>query len=906
MKTSVLTIIVLLLSLLPHTTKANAVLDSIESRLLHAPVQEKVYLHLDNNCYFMGDTIWYKAYVTRADDLRYSDMSRLVYVELVTPEGIVVERQRLIASELGLGNGQFVLRDSLYAGYYELRAYTRWMLNFCVTQHPHRMHDRQRFYNRELADDFFREYGTLHSRVVPVYDRPDMEGEYDLRFMTPRKKMREPEPRKEALKVTFYPEGGQLVAGTRCRVAFEAVDQLGQAQDVSGQVRIGKDAPLQIQTSYMGRGEFEIDVPANGTPTATFGWKGKEYRFDLPKSDAIGCALRLTQTDGIVSAQMDLRGCLPNDTLAAVVTCRGRLMEFRRFAAADGHVRLRFAADSLQTGVCDLVVLDAQGRAMADRLFFVDRHDYSPSAISLAASTGLLTPLAAHTFTFEAPADARHLSIAIRDSQTDEATYDTGTLLTDLLLSSELQGFVADPQHYFAPNNPTATRDLDLLMMVQGWRRYDYAALASAQPLRYQPEVCLTVEGDVFDTVDMPGSETEYQMAQSMQELVAAGVLDDTLATSLQHNANYGGEHPRLKHEVVVESELVLTDEVGDVEVETSDRGHFAFNVPAYYGQAFLFLSAHKLNASQRHQQKMRTKDRLNEAAIPDFYVKQHLAYPVFAKPYDYYQCHMPEVRGGDDEYYWWMLPGQEMVRISSMDTRLENVEVRAQRHRGSRVVDLDQPLCTFDAVDLYNLVTDYGLSYGRFNYNRFAQDVVAVLFGSYDNSGQEARVQTRMGDDLSQDMFNPNDPLEIESEKMTHFTRTYNMQLKRIDSVQVFTDFNLRQYDDYIERNARTWDVLVRYIMMPGGGERFTYRDRHVTLPGIHQPVQRYHPDYSQRPLPEGQHDYRRTLYWNPNAQLDAEGRCTVTFYGNSTAKAVHVSVAGITADGHPVVLEQ
>ena len=32
------------------------------------PVQEKVYLHFDNNCYFLGDTIWYKAYVVLADD----------------------------------------------------------------------------------------------------------------------------------------------------------------------------------------------------------------------------------------------------------------------------------------------------------------------------------------------------------------------------------------------------------------------------------------------------------------------------------------------------------------------------------------------------------------------------------------------------------------------------------------------------------------------------------------------------------------------------------------------------------------------------------------------------------------------------------------------------------------------
>ncbi len=29
-------------------------------------VQEKVYVHTDNTCYFVGDTLWYKAYVVRA------------------------------------------------------------------------------------------------------------------------------------------------------------------------------------------------------------------------------------------------------------------------------------------------------------------------------------------------------------------------------------------------------------------------------------------------------------------------------------------------------------------------------------------------------------------------------------------------------------------------------------------------------------------------------------------------------------------------------------------------------------------------------------------------------------------------------------------------------------------------
>ena len=77
--------------------------------------QEKVYLHLDNTCYFVGDTIWYKGYVTRSDKGTLTDMSKILYVELLTPDGFLVERQQLEMPN-GTANGAFVLTDSLYAG----------------------------------------------------------------------------------------------------------------------------------------------------------------------------------------------------------------------------------------------------------------------------------------------------------------------------------------------------------------------------------------------------------------------------------------------------------------------------------------------------------------------------------------------------------------------------------------------------------------------------------------------------------------------------------------------------------------------------------------------------------------------------------------------------------------------
>ena len=45
--------------------------------------QEKVYLHFDNTAYFMGEKMWFKAYVLRSDNHHATDVSRVLYVELL-------------------------------------------------------------------------------------------------------------------------------------------------------------------------------------------------------------------------------------------------------------------------------------------------------------------------------------------------------------------------------------------------------------------------------------------------------------------------------------------------------------------------------------------------------------------------------------------------------------------------------------------------------------------------------------------------------------------------------------------------------------------------------------------------------------------------------------------------------
>ena len=146
-------------------------------------VQEKVYLHFDNTGYFMGEKMWFTAYVVRADGHRPGVRSRVLYVELLNPGGDVVQRRKLKIDERGHAHGDLSL-DSLYGtGFYEVRAFTRYMSNWGGA--------------------------ACFSRVFPVFRAPSSPGAYEpvIDERSYRRRLpdfREPEtPHRSRLNVSF-------------------------------------------------------------------------------------------------------------------------------------------------------------------------------------------------------------------------------------------------------------------------------------------------------------------------------------------------------------------------------------------------------------------------------------------------------------------------------------------------------------------------------------------------------------------------------------------------------------------------------------------------------------------------------------------------------------------------------
>lgn len=899
-------------------------------------VQEKVYVHTDNTCYFVGDTLWYKAYVVRADNMHPTDMSRILYVELLSPDGLLVERQQVVVSATGYACGQFALRDSLYSGYYELRAYTRWMLNFNVRQHRYSEHDTWHFYNKQMAADYFRIWDGLYSRVLPVYSKPDEAGNYDARRMYQRPKTRLPKIKKDNLVVTFYPEGGHLIQGVENRVAFDVVDQHGEAVNIHGTVDVG-GRTQDVKTEYMGRGSFLI-TPSDKHPKARFTFRGKDYAVNLPNPEAQGVAVRL-DGDRLTISSMGL----PSDKEYGLsVLSGGTLRWFTSLPRASSISRntsntsdtsetrtISIPVDSLPTGVNDLTIFDSDGRIWADRLFFVNHHDCEKGLISSTIeSTHTYAPYERIEVPVQLPVTVpTTFSLSIHDTYTDEPSYDDGNLMTSMLLSSELLGFIARPAYYFEKDDEQHRRHLDLLMMVQGWRKYKWQELSdTARQLRYTPEQNFTVEGSVYKMLSV-GETTidefplwKYGVGFSRLRVPGEELIGTEERVNLMFPSNdsvydyirnldegLGVDNKPLQREVLVEAEIIAGKDVAGG-VQKIQNGRFMFNIPPFYGGGYLNIKAYKeKDAEKKGMEKRKDVKAMNEDAYPDYYVKRDLFYPAFTRDYDYYEKHQPEYTGD---------PMVDTLSEFSMENdihELANVNVKGRR-RGRRAIDWNKPAYVLDAYDIYNELTDRGLSFGKLDMRQFPVQVSYYLFGNL-NRANSVRVDGRIDGKTFYRNYLPMEPLNkfaspsevdaFESKKASFdLMRSPQsimeaLRLKRLQDVRVFTDYDTRTEDSTMVEEQYVADVTVEMVPFPDHAVQPSMRDRHIYLMGFSYPESFYQPDYSSRTVGDDVADYRRTLYWNPNAKCDETGHFTASFYNNGKDTRIKMTAAGVTSDG-------
>ena len=441
--------------------------------------REKVSLHLDNASYYLGDTIWFKAYVVTAEQNLPTTISKLLYVELLDQLGNVVERQIIQLTD-GEGTGQIILNNTFFTGYYEMRAYTKWMLAF---DNP-----------------------SCFSRVLPVYRKRLSDEETPRSIATYRmdaSMKQRPKDKEKKFTVRFFPEGGQLVKGISSIVAFEATSRDKGAADVEGTVVLPSGEELaHIRSLHDGMGYFEYK-PEEKAGVAKIDYEGSTYQFDLPEALPQGYVLRIDNRREMLDITVARSSQAMKDTLAVFVSSQGRPYKCMTLDFEDElNCQFRISTKELPPGVQQISLVNLKGETLCERFCYV----MPRSSMLLACKTdhALYRPFEPVTCRIKVrdhldrPVQA-NLSVSIRNGvESDFREYDH-SIYTDLLLVSDLKGYIHQPGFYFENQSAERFKMLDVLLLVRGWRKYDLSRLIGKRPFlpRYLPETSLTLYGQV-------------------------------------------------------------------------------------------------------------------------------------------------------------------------------------------------------------------------------------------------------------------------------------------------------------------------------------------------------------------------------------------------------------------------
>lgn len=854
------------------------------SRFDYTYPREKVYLHLDNTSYFEDETIWYKAYVVRASTLRPTTLSRVLYVELLNADGQLMEKQTLKLDTLGQADGSFRLKLPIRAGYYEVRAYTREMANWGTA--------------------------ACYSRIVPVFtgknpmDARKKELASDILDLSlpepaPRKHATLGQPRPYVMKeandylLTFYPEGGHRAKGVSQRIAYKLTDGRGKAlADTLAVCRDDGTVLLETVPVHEGMGRFTLPSGFAGGYVRIRGESGskriRECRYDLPKATA-GIALSTQVEDdglyvGITANDSAVRS---GSLLGLAVICREKTCYFDTLTLCNEGVGILIPRRALRQGVHRVELFDAGGHSRSTRIVWIAPAEekplkarvrtgrnrvayepYSPAAVRVEVTDSEGRPL------------RTRLSVAVRDRDGNITETNDGGVSAALLLSSEVQGYIARPDLYFVRDDESHRLMTDLLLMVQGWTANRFEVMCGTDSFRLvQP---------IEDRLILRGKMLEWNRSKPQANY------------SLLFQA-YASDGGALTGETVTDSEGKFAfesqvDFCGDYIAQFTTRndkgkrrfGHLTLDRwfsppprPFYAPDLSLHIPVRDsiVHFDNADTVSLFTWDDTLKRSVPMSLGEVE----VEARKY----------RGFTGGRYTWNGGVERGMKVA---TRFYNVEQELERMKdmGVAVTDLNDLFCYLDGA----------LESDRSAMNEEARGRVSGPGTDRPEAceyGESSQPMTLSIKGKPTDIYINNDTGDMSFYKADESQISCNLLPEEIKAIAIVdeplaTDAVTGGQVRVSRERQRIYIYEQPEVFRLHSRKRGVER-RHIQGYTVHTDF--YSPNYNTMKLPD-EDDRRRTLYWNPSVDTDATGKATVTFFTNGRdTQYLDISVRGITPDG-------
>lgn len=810
--------------------------------------QEKVYLHFDNTAYFVGEKMWFKAYVLRSDNHHATDVSRVLYVELLDRSGNVVETQKLPIGAMGQADGVFDLRNVLAGGFYEVRAYTRYMLNW--------------------------DSSWLFSRVFPIFETPGKEGDYSRPSLGKTAwQVRESEkvPTKEKTgisfakpedgNIAFFPEGGHLVENLSCRVAFEIRDRQGLPVNGTGELSCGEECLCSVSTSQNGRGVFSLVAQPGKIYSLNLKDKrGRLYRQELPVAEKEGCSMRVTQSGKSWCVTLNTTTSFAQDSLGIVLTAHGALKHVD-VVAGSRSMYLSLPDSAIADGVNRVSVVNGAGQVLADRLFFQYPRTLKDS-ISVTVKETSLLPSSPINLSFHAP-PSTIFSLSVRDADT-EKNISSLDCENWLLLAGELHGYVSHPEYYFESDDAEHREAADLLMLVQGWRRYDLSQMMGKKNFKivHPVEKGLSISGRLKGPQKkaiVSNQNLRFRLYNELGQSLSGNAVTDSLGYYVIEVPPCDGEWNMFVH----------IPKKYSIEIDRNFSPS-----PRSLSLLELMRPQDATAAMTSFHYSRNTDEVLEKPAGISMLSRVHML-PTVVKKKHFWESGIAwdNITEGREVSYLYYNIDKERDRLLDKGEEIPYIYEWLKQKNHAFKGDYRE---LFDA---FNPAFWYDKDVCDFSYN--GNPILWILDNSprcitngLPSTGTVPLMKSRTIDDM---------PVTMGEVKAIYITEAPNV------------------WKRYLVGNAwaKIGNMATVFVYTHKMFKKYPKNLRRTFFDGYSPAVEFYSPGYGELPSNE---DFRRTLYWNPYVRTSKEGYVDLRICNTGTCRQLIISAEAITPDGNIV----
>lgn len=557
------------------TISLNTIIEKTQ-KLVHDYPTEKVYLHFDKPYYSLGDTIWFKGYLASEQD-QPSDLSKILYVDILSDNDTLVRSLKLPVVNTS-AYGSITLDPLIYkAGNYRIRAYTYWMINSneayffyknipignaidrkIITNISLKGEDTDKspkitarilykdpegnpFANRKINWRVISKFETIArgrattdaTGMVSLILTADQKAALDTGVLetvleeAADKLITSTFPLKNSFSeadIQFFPEGGELIENITVKVAFKAIQEKGLGITVKGEITDNSGNVITaLESQHLGMGTFSLMPETGKTYKANLMFSnGIKKTVPLPATKSSGITLSTNNTGPEnlilqISSNPVYYSANQNKNYYIIARNKGVICYAAQAKLNSAVFATSIPKNKFPAGIVQLTLFSASGEPLTERLVFVNHSEDLKLSVSTDKKTyGIRQPIKMNVTskTRNTPVEGNFSVSVVNETKVPFNEDEEITILSSFLLSSELQGYIENPNYYFHQVNEKKLTDLDVLMLTQGYRKFSYKdILAGKDPaINFLPEQGIVYTGTLRSSNGMPVSKGSLKL----------------------------------------------------------------------------------------------------------------------------------------------------------------------------------------------------------------------------------------------------------------------------------------------------------------------------------------------------------------------------------------------------------